>query len=198
MSLPIALGHDGIRDRSAHDLGLWPAKDRFRHRVPIGDDAVGVHRDDRVEGGIEDACQPPQIFALRHACGFSFCGGADFAFDGRPQPGKVLLEYVVACATAHHGDGGILTDRPGDDDKWDVEASLFQYVKRAWGTELGQVVVGDDQVKTRIQLGRKAGLGVHPFPDRGQTRVTQVLRDELGIVGLILDDQDAERFGHVL
>src|SRR3989442_9669441 len=92
--LPITRGNDRLRHRPAHGLGLWPPENGLRHRVPVGDDAVRVHRDDRVERGIEDAAEPSQVLVLRRAGGFPFRGGLDFALDHGSQSGEVSLEYV--------------------------------------------------------------------------------------------------------
>ena len=55
VGLPVAGRHDGFRDQSADCLGFWPPEHNLSHRIPVGDQAVGVHRDEGVERGIEDA-----------------------------------------------------------------------------------------------------------------------------------------------
>src|SRR5207245_9699845 len=114
--LPITRGNDGIRHQPADGLGLWPPKDRLRHRVPVGDDPIRVHRDNRVERGIENAAEPPQVLLLRNAGGSPFGRGADFALDDGSQAGEVSLEYVVVRSAAHDRHRGIFTDGPRNDD----------------------------------------------------------------------------------
>ena len=147
MRLPITLGNDGIRHQPADGLGLLPPKDGLRHRVPVGDDPVRVHRDDCVEGSIENATEPPQVLVLRYVGGSSFGRGADFALDDGSQAREVALENVVVRAAAHDRHRGVFTDGSGDHDKRDIEVALLQHVKRPRGTELGQAVVGEDQVQ---------------------------------------------------
>src|ERR1700694_2745640 len=193
VSAAIAKRNDGLANQPADRLGSWPTEDGFGHRVPVGDDAVGTHRDNPIERRIEDASESPQVLTLRRAGGLSFDSGADLTLDDRAQAGKVLLENVVACATAHHGDSGILADGPGDNDERDVEVGLLEHVKGARSTELGQVIVGDDEVWLRAQLGGESPLGINPLPGDGEAGAPQVLGNQQGVIGPVLHDQDAQR-----
>ena len=196
MGLAVAQGQDRFRHQSPYCFRLRPTEDGFGHRVPVGDYTLGVHRDHPVESGIKDAAKPPVVVALRRPGGLSFGRGADLALDGRSQPRKVALEDVVVRAAAHCRDGGIFTDGPRDDDKWDIEVESFQDLERPGSAELGEAVVGNDQVEPGRQPGDKSGLRVDALPDGVETGVVKVLCDEGGIVGPVLNDQDAEWFGH--
>src|SRR5207248_8434351 len=76
--------------------------------------------------------------------------------------------------------------------KWDIEVALFQHVKRTRGSELGQAVVGEDQVQPRFQLGGECRLGIDPLPGNGEAGAPQVLGNQQGVIGPVLQDQDTQ------
>ncbi len=69
--------NDGLTHQPAHRFGSRPTEDGFGHRVPVGDHAVGTHRDDRVQRGIEDAAKPAEVLALGRTRGLSFGRGRE-------------------------------------------------------------------------------------------------------------------------
>ena len=70
-------------------------------------------------------------------------------------------------------------------------------LQRPPGVEPGQVVVGQDQLEILSQGVDEVGFGVHPPPGRIEARRLDLADDELGIIGDVLEDQQAERgYGH--
>ena len=54
----VALGDDRVSHHLADDLRPCPTEDSFGHRIPVRDLALGVHRHDRIQRGVEDAAPP--------------------------------------------------------------------------------------------------------------------------------------------
>ena len=159
-AVPLAIteGNDRIRHHPADRLRFWPSEDGFSHRIPVSDDAARVHRDDGIEGAIENAAEPPHVLVLRQPGGFSFGRGAQLAVDGRTQTLEIAFEDVVVRTTAHDVYGGVFTDVSRDNDEWNVQVGRFEYGQRARRIELRLRVVGDNQVPAGAKLGPEPRL----------------------------------------
>ena len=76
-------------------------------------------------------------------------GFFELALDGGDQAGEVLFGDVVLGARAHGVDGGLLGDGAGEHDEGNVEAGGFEQRKGFGAAEVGEVVVGEDDVGQR-------------------------------------------------
>ena len=68
-------------------------------------------------------------------------------------------------------------------------------LQRPPGIESGKVIVGQDQIEIVTEGGDEVGFGVHPPPARLEACRPELADDQLGVVGEVLEDQQAERAG---
>ena len=115
---------------------------------------------------------------------------------GRAQAGQPVLEHEVGCPLLHEPDGQVLADRAGDDDERHVQPPLPQPRQRPDRVELGQAVIGEDDVGRELQAPDVVLLRVHARPVRLEARLAQRVHRQLGVGGFVLEDQDAQGDGH--
>ena len=154
--------------------------------------ALEIEQEDRVH----DVLAHPAIplldlpLPLPHAPVFE---GAD---DGGAQPREAVLQEIVGGAPLHAFNRRLLGDGAGDDDERDIQRALLQELQGAGGVEHGQMVVGQDDVDVRSQIGEKLALALHPLPVGVESRSPELVEHELGISLEIFQDQHLERGGH--
>jgi hypothetical protein len=116
--------------------------------------------------------------------------------DGRSEPAEAVLEQVIAGAVLHGLDGGVFADGAGDDDEGDVQAALVEQLQGGEGVELGHAVVGEDDVRGRIEPGQKLrARGATVAPDR-QARPPQLMKHEVGVGFAVFEDQHLDGNAH--
>ena len=59
VSFAVLMRDYGVREDAAERLLSGPAEGALRFRIPVGDQSVGVHRDERLVGGVDDRPQLP-------------------------------------------------------------------------------------------------------------------------------------------
>ena len=115
---------------------------------------------------------------------------------GRAQAGQPVLDHEVGCPLLQEPDGQVLGDRAGDDDERHVQPPLPQPRQRPDRVELGQVVIGEDDVGRELQAPDVVLLRVHARPVRLEASLAQRVHRQLGVGGFVLKDQDAQGDGH--
>jgi hypothetical protein len=122
-----------------------------------------------------------------------------FLFEGVGYCGtktsQAVLEQVIGRALPHCADGRIFADGAGDDDERDVPAALVQQVQRAYGVELGQRMIGEDEVQLWREAREVFRLGVHTLPRWIEAGTPEVMQHQLGVGLAVLKDQHSQRYG---
>ena len=114
--------------------------------------------------------------------------------DGGTDPRQVALEQVVGRARFHAADRRLLVDRAGHDEEGHGRRTLAREGEGAHAVEPGQCEVGEDDVGPEgFQLVEERLPGIHPSRLEGDPGSLELVLDELGVHGHVLQDQDAER-----
>ena len=75
----------------------------------------------------------------------------------------------------------------------ELRCALLDAAQGAQGVELGQGVVGQDDVRRWGQPGQKVGLGRHVLPARLEPGAPELVQHQLQVGGGVFEDQDVER-----
>ena len=151
--------------------------------------AAGLGQERRAAGQVADGLDG--LAALLPDLGL-----AQLAGDRRRQAGETVLEDVVVGPGPHRLDRRLLADGPRDDDEGEIHSPLLHDLQGRQAAEAGHPVVGDDGVPAAPGQGLAHPLGgVDPLVLQGQARGAQLLGDQLGVVGGIVDDEEADGTG---
>ena len=115
--------------------------------------------------------------------------------DGR-RCGVVLQDEVLR-AGLHRLERGGHVDDARDEHERHVEASLVDHAERIHAAEAREAVVGEHQVPLRTVERACQSRGVfHPLRDKLEIGARQLTHDQVGVVGVVLDEEYAERDRH--
>jgi len=140
---------------------------------------------------------------LGEAQGFFDAPGAPFLFlffDGLACRGGQTENMGglddIGGAGLHAGHGHFAVEAAGEHDQGDIEMMLLKVGESLQGIESGEEIIGDDDIGfARQRLGEAlGGTDTYPFPE--QTGVLELTRDDLGLLGLFLDDNKPESALH--
>ncbi len=123
-------------------------------------------------------------------------GLAQLPLDCRQQARQPVLGHEIVRAGAHRGDRDLLLDCARDDQERQVEAAPLHQRQRFEGAELRHRPVGDDGVPLAVERRRHRRLGIHALPARLVAAAAQFAQQQLGVVRVVLDDQQAQRPAH--
>ena len=108
------------------------------------------------------------------------------------EPTEPVLDQVVGRAAPHALDRLLLAHRPADHDERDVGTARVQQIERLEGAELGQAVVGEDDVRSLVEQAEvprrilgAAPLGVEAGP-------AQLGDDQLGVEDAIFEHEQLD------
>jgi hypothetical protein len=111
---------------------------------------------------------------------------------------QTLLQHVVGGADLHRLDRHLLAQRAGDEDEWQLGALLHGEPQGRHAVEGRQREVRQDQVVRAARESRRVvAPRVHPGDVAGDAPGLEHPLDELGILGVVLEVQDAQRRVHV-
>ena len=177
-----------------------PEVDGRPGRVALGraDDERVAHRVERAaHGGLGrlELCLEPDLLARRRA----LRERAPHGGDKRLEP---ALEDVVGRAAVERLDHQVLAHGARDQDHGDGGIRGVGRRDGRLAGEAGQPPVGEDDLgDERGQRGQELGLGRHHPGVDLETRLPQGAHDQLGVVGVVLDEQDPQGrrqgLGHV-
>src|SRR5437879_10807707 len=96
-------------------------------------------------------------------------------------------------------DGVFLSERAGDEDEGDFQSALPQQAKRAQPIEIRKIIVGEDQLEFRaIQRSLEFLPSLHLLPVAFVAGGLKLPYFELGVEGVVFENQEFERGGHAL
>src|SRR5438876_5905047 len=179
---------------------------QFNRSEQLPDAVVQVARDSAALGffHLEESCrkrlQPavgvPQRL-LRGAAIGPLKAVVQGAGDDRRKALEPFLHHVIGGARFEALDGAFLSERAGDEDEGDFQSALPQQPKRAQPVEIRKIVVGEDQLEFRaIQRSLEFLPGLHLLPVAFVAGGLQLPYFELGVEGIVLENQEFERRGH--
>lgn len=111
----------------------------------------------------------------------------------RAEPAQPVLEQVVHGAVAQGVDARLLAHGAADHDRRDVVAAGTQHVQRLQGVELRQRVVDEDHLgraRRILECGLEVHAGLDPLPHGREPGPPQLEHEHLGVVGVVLQEQD--------
>ena len=118
------------------------------------------------------------------------------AHRGR-DPRQSVLQDVVGGADLERFDRHLLAERSGDEDERHLGASLTRELQRRQAVEGGQREVGEDQIEAACrERGVEIVPGVDPRHLAGDAVVLEQGANQLGVVGVVLEVQNAQRRIH--
>jgi hypothetical protein len=123
--------------------------------------------------------------------------GLERLLDGPAETSQPILEQVVGGPELDALGRALVPDRARDADQRDVEPARLQELERPRGLELGQVVVGDDQLRLGRERRPVLALAVDPLPGGLDARSAQLAEDQLGVLRPVLDEEQAEPGGRL-
>ena len=185
-------------DEAGDDAAAGIAEQALEGGVGI-DDPAGHFADEEAERhGLDEAVEAGFAFAEGALGGDLEATGGGFlelALEGGDEADEILLGDVVVGAGAHGFNGGLFGDSAGHHDEGDVEAGGFETLEGGGPAEIGEIVVGEDEVG---DVGGKEHLlhlgGGFNAGDIGREAVSpEITLDEEGVIRIVFDQQHAER-----
>ena len=111
------------------------------------------------------------------------------------EPTQPVFDDVVGRAAPHDLHRPLLADGARNDDEGDVQSALLHDLEGAQRVELRHGEVGKDDLGGRAQAVPEVLLGLHPLAGRVVAGPPQRVQHQLGVGGVVLEKQQAERCG---
>jgi len=113
--------------------------------------------------------------------------------DRGRQAQQVAFEHIILGASVQQLDGGFVAQHAGDHDDRDLGMDLPGMCQRLGAAELGQPAVGQHDIgREGIERLEKTGPVVDPPGDEFQPCLAQFALDQLGVDGLVVEDEDLQ------
>src|SRR5690242_7286739 len=133
-------------------------------------------------------------------CGLAF-GELQTVFQGTRdhwrEPLEPAFHHIVRGTRFDAFDRALLAERPGNENERDFQAAFLEYAEGAQAVETRKVVIGKDELEVSpIQRCFEFLFGLDLPPFAIVPGCPQLLHFELGVQGVVVENQQFERRGH--
>ena len=116
--------------------------------------------------------------------------------DRPSQPPQPVLQQVVVSAELHQLDRGAFPDGSRHDDERQVGAVGLLDAEGAFRVELGEAVVGQDEIPRSLQRSDELRLRRHAIDLAVESGEKELGLDQLGVERIVFDHDDSEGGSH--
>ena len=110
-----------------------------------------------------------------------------------PEPGQPVLEQVVGGAPLEALHRRLVPQGAGDDDDGDVQVPLLHQPQGLQGVELGEVVIGQDQVGGGVEEDEESGSVCTRSSNGSKPARRSSWRIKPGVVRAVFEQEHTER-----
>jgi hypothetical protein len=161
-------------------------------------DAVFSVADEQAEGHGGDQAVEAALAGAKSLAGGLFAAAAlaliELALERGNEAGEVLLADIILRAGAHGADGDFLGHRSGKHDEGDVDAKFLDKGQGGGSAELGQVIVGEDDIRHGAGFERSQHLlgGFNARNGRVKAIAAQMPFEEKSVFRIVFDQQNRQ------